>query len=444
MRGCLALSSFMALFSILAGPFFVADGAEIRSGEKVVIGKDETIKDDLYVFGAQVTIDGTVEGDVIAFAQQITVNGSVTGNLMAAGETILVTGETGGARIAGKVLKLSQKAKLDGDLLAAGLSLECEKESAVAGDALFAGYQALFAGLISDDLRGGMANCRLEGSIGGNVNVEVGNEKDAMPASTFGPPGAVPMPSVPGGLTIGEAAQIEGDVKYESSLEARVDEGATLNGEIEQVKPQPKVEKEGAIAPRQNPLLVKAISRVKHILCVALVGLVALLVLPRWSTAWADTLRTRPAASFMSGLAGLAAFFVFLVLALIVIGIATVLLVGVRLTELVPMVLVGGAVGYAAVIVGFWLVTAFLAEALAGLAIGRSALRGDSLPTRLLALLIGAVVVGLLLSIPFLGWLVGFVITVLGIGSIGLWFIGQAPPQSFAALPTNKPIPAAV
>jgi cytoskeletal protein CcmA (bactofilin family) len=440
MRGTFALSLSIALLSALGGSFWKAHGAEIRSGEKVVIGKDEIIKDDLYVFGGQITIDGTVEGDVIAFGQQITVNGTVTGHVMAAGQTVVVTGESAGARIAGQVLKLGSKAKLDGDLLAAGLSLECEKESSVEGDALFAGYQALFSGKISDDLRGGMANCRLDGSIGGDVKVEVGNDKDTPPVSAFGPAPPVAMPTVQGGLTIGESAVIEGDVTYESSLEATIDEKAMVNGEVEQVRPAPQAKKGAPPPPPQNPLFTKTISSLKHLACVAIVGLLVLLVFPRWSTAWADTIRTRPAASFVSGLVGLAAFIALLVLAVVVIIVAAILLAGIRLDELVPMVIIGGMVGYAAMIVGFWLLAAFLAEALTGLAVGRAAVRDDGIMARLAALILGIVLLGLLFSVPFLGGIVGFVVLTLGIGSICLWMFGQEPPQSFAPLAQGKPM----
>src|SRR5689334_23070524 len=98
--------------------------AVVRSGDKVTIAADETIDDDLYVFAGEIVIDGRVDGDVIAFGRQITVNGKVSGNVMAAGQTVVIVGEAGGARIAGQVLKIDSKAKLAGDLLAAGMSLE--------------------------------------------------------------------------------------------------------------------------------------------------------------------------------------------------------------------------------------------------------------------------------------------------------------------------------
>jgi hypothetical protein len=178
---------------------------------------------------------------------------------------------------------------------------------------------------------------------------------------------------------------------------------------------------------------------------VALVGLAVLLLFPRWSTAWADTIRTRPGASFVGGLLGLGAFIAFLVVTVVVIAVAAIFLAGVRLTELVPMVVVGGMVGYAAVIVGFWILAAFLAEALAGLAVGRLALRDDAVGVRLGALVLGLLLVGVVLSVPYLGGLIGFVIFIFGIGSICLWLIGQTPAaQSFGPPASNKPMPATV
>ena len=54
-----------------------AVSAEFRGGEQFVLKADETIADDLYVFGQRITIDGTVQGDLVAFGEQITVNETI-------------------------------------------------------------------------------------------------------------------------------------------------------------------------------------------------------------------------------------------------------------------------------------------------------------------------------------------------------------------------------
>ncbi|MBI3465803.1 MAG: polymer-forming cytoskeletal protein, partial [Planctomycetes bacterium] len=342
-----------------------AQAAEVRGGDQFVLKADETVADDLYVFGQQITIDGTVEGDLIAFGQQITVNGTVKGDVIAAGQTIVISGPAEGARIAGQVLKLGPKAKLDRDLVAAGFSLECEPGSSIAGDVLFGGYQALFAGAIEDELKGGMANCKLSGTIGGDVHLEVGGEGDNIPPNAFGPPPPVAFPSVPTGLTVSDTAKLQGKLTYQAPREATIDPKAELAGPVDY---RPLTHEAGQ-APPPKTWVQKAIDRLRHLASVAVVGLAALLLMPNWSRAWADNVRTRPGLSLLGGVLGVLAFIALLVVAAVVIVLAAILFGLTTLAELVPMVIVGGIVGYAALIVGFWLLAAFLGEAIAGLAL---------------------------------------------------------------------------
>ena len=134
-----------------------------------------------------------------------------------------------------------------------------------------------------------------------------------------------------------------------------------------------------------------------------------------------------------------------MLLAVVVVILVAVFFANVQLTEMVPLVVIGGMVGYAAVIVGFWFVAAFLSEALAGFALGRLAFRNDGLGVRLGALLLGILLIGLLLSVPVLGGLIGFVVFIFGIGSICLWLIGQTPAAESLGPPAPaKPMPATV
>jgi cytoskeletal protein CcmA (bactofilin family) len=440
----LALSASLLIIGLVPTMQLIA--AEVRHGEDVVIKADETIADDLYVFGQNITIDGKVEGDVVAFGGQITINGTVYGDVIAAGQTVVITGTAEGARIAGQVLKLGSKAKLDGDILAAGYSLELEKETIVNGDALYAGFQALFAGQIDEDLRAGLVNCRLAGKVGGDVDLEVGGEAGGGPPPQFGPPPPVAMPSVAGGLTLAESASIEGDLSYQASKEAKMDPMAKVSGEVKYKKPAPPAaKKNGKPAEKRNTTLDTALVRLRHLACVGIVGLVVLLMLPRWSGAWADNIRQRPGASFLGGILGLLAFIALLVVAVLVIIFTAILLGIATLGELIPMVIVGGIVGYLALIVGFWLIAAFLAEALTGMAVGRMAIGGNSLATRFVALLLGLIVVGLVLSIPFVGPWIGFVIMLFGLGGFCLWLVGSSPAteETFGPPPPMKPMPVA-
>src|SRR3954463_11281193 len=109
-------------------------GLESRSGDRVVIGPDEEVDDDLYVTAKEVVVEGTIKGDLIAFGSSITVDGTVEGDLIAAGQSVKIGGTVDDdARIAGQTLLLGEGAQVGDDLIAAGFSLENEPDSAVGG-----------------------------------------------------------------------------------------------------------------------------------------------------------------------------------------------------------------------------------------------------------------------------------------------------------------------
>ena len=87
-----ALAALLVL--TFATPARAFDG---RGGDRVVIGADEVVDDDLYVGAEEFVLDGQVNGDLIAAGGTITINGTVDGDLMAAAQTVVVNGEVTGA-----------------------------------------------------------------------------------------------------------------------------------------------------------------------------------------------------------------------------------------------------------------------------------------------------------------------------------------------------------
>jgi hypothetical protein len=352
---------------------------------------------------------------VIAFGEQITINGVVQGDVMAGGQTIVITGSAEDARIAGQVLKLTKTAKLDGDLVAAGFSLECEPGSTISRDVLFAGFQTLLAGKIDRDVRAGIVNARLAGEIGGRVDLEIGGNQGEAPPPQFGPPPPIAFPKVPGGLSIADTAAIKGELSYLAAQAADVAEGATLPEKVEHRTPPP------AAAAAPPTILDHVVSRARHAASVVIVGLFFVLLFPRWTAEWTENIRTRPAACLAGGATGFAVIVGLFFLAILAIVLAAIFCGLTTLYDLLPLVIVGGIVSYLALIVFVWLLAAFLAEALGGLALGRSIVKGEHLPARLGALLLGVLIVVAVLSVPYLGGLVGFVLLLLAIGGIVLW-----------------------
>ena len=150
----LILICLMLLVGLLIVPSVWA--VESQSGDQVIIGPDEVVDDDLYATANQVVVEGTSRGDLVAFGQSVTVDGTVEGDLIAAGQSVEIGGEVDDdARIAGQALLLGDGASVGDDLIAAAYSLKNEPESNVGGTLWYAGYQALLAGTVGEDLAGG-------------------------------------------------------------------------------------------------------------------------------------------------------------------------------------------------------------------------------------------------------------------------------------------------
>ena len=121
----------MLLSLSLATPAYAFDG---RGGDKVIIGSGQVINDDLYAGANEFVLDGTVNGDTVAFGQIVTVNGTINGDLITAAQTVVVNGTVkGSVRMAGSVLFVGEKAKIGGDILGAGYSLEVRRGATVGG-----------------------------------------------------------------------------------------------------------------------------------------------------------------------------------------------------------------------------------------------------------------------------------------------------------------------
>ncbi|MCZ7396923.1 MAG: hypothetical protein O8C59_00170 [Candidatus Methanoperedens sp.] len=70
--------------------------SEFKSGDELVITKDEVINDDIYFAGSSVIVEGTINGDLVAAGGEIKVTGTINGGIIAAGGSILVNGNVTG------------------------------------------------------------------------------------------------------------------------------------------------------------------------------------------------------------------------------------------------------------------------------------------------------------------------------------------------------------
>ena len=395
---------------------------ESQSGDQVIIGPDEVVDDDLYAAGNDIVVEGTITGDLVAFGRSVTVNGTVEGDLIGAGQSVEIGGEVDDdVRVAGQAILLREGASVGDDLIAAAYSLQNEPESNVGGTLWYAGYQALLAGTVGEDLAGAANALTLGGEIGGDADVDVDGEAGGAGPPAFVPVPQVPIPTVEPGLTLTDSALIGGNLTYQSSTEAQIDPGARIEGDV--VREERPVEEEEEEAAR-SPLTETVLDALGSLVALVLVGLLLVWIVPGWIRRRAYTVLDRPLASLGWGLLGLVAFPILGIGVLLVTILLAIVLGLLTLGGLVALIIVLGLLAEAALVLALWISTGYLAQIVVSFFAGVllvEAIRPGRGRGRVLPLVVGLILYVVLRAIPVLGPLVSLAVVLLGLGAISHW-----------------------
>jgi len=369
-----------------------AMAADLRSGDTVTISSGDTVNDDLYMAGADVTIDGTVNGDVVAFAQRITINGTVTGNVNTAGTAVIIKGNVGkSVRAVGS--KVIVSGSISGDLVAGGDSVTLMKGGAISRDVLVAAGVLALEGPVGGSVRGNAGKLNISSSVGGNVDVEVGQ------------------------LKLDPSASINGNLVYKSQEKAIVEEGSSIKGQttyhpVEKEK-RPSGESIGqAVAAAMSAfigfiiILLVVIAVIKFVAAL-LTGIVLIIVARKQVNGALAVLKQKPWYCLGWG----ALLFFFLPVAIFV---AFILIVGIPL----------GAIALAAYIIAI-----YFGHILIAIFVGKWLLRvhDDQVSTGKMigALALGLFIVYLAGLIPFISCLTDMAVILFGFGAIILYIYSK-------------------
>ena len=341
--------------------------AQTRGGNEITVGPSETIDDDLYAFGQNVTILGIVTGSVIAGGNTVAVSGEVGGDVMAAGSTVVVDGPVhGSVRAAGQSVQVRDS--IEGDLLATGNSVSVLGDGRIGRDLLGAGTTLTIAGPVGRDVNANGHEVRISSAVGGQVNSNATN------------------------LRLDSTARVQGSVTYTSANEADLAPGATIEGPITRSQP--------ASQPAPPPAAF-ALDVLAGTVGLAVLGLVLLVLFPGAARRNVEILRYSPWTSLVVG-------------ALV----------------LVVMPLLAAIVFGAGLWVGGWwlglpLLAAYVVWLFLGYLVSAIALGGELLArvrrqagSPVWSLLLGLLVLAILELIPFVGGLIGLVAVVSGGGAL--------------------------
>ncbi len=163
----------------------ITAASEFRSGDKLVIAKDEVVNDDIYFAGNSVVIDGIINGDLIAAGGEIKVTGTINGGIIAAGGSIIVNGNvTDDIRAAGGQVRIG--GDVGDNVLAFTGQFVLEKNARIARDLTLGAGNAVIDGTVNGNINGGVSNLEMRGVTKGNVIVNIDNNIRIFPGATIG------------------------------------------------------------------------------------------------------------------------------------------------------------------------------------------------------------------------------------------------------------------
>lgn len=347
-------------------------GTQFRGGDNVVVRSDEAIEDDLFIGANRLTIMGTVDGDLIAGARNIGVYGEIWGDLTGGAEYVFVSGRINDdLRVAAREVTIT--GKVASNALCLCKKLRIKSESEIGRDLTVYAGEAEIEGRIGGNLKGAANSIRIGGKIDGSVDVTTSS------------------------LVILPTARILGDIIYTSKEPAEISQDALIRGQVvHRVREESETR---LLLPRFTKVFhrLKWIFKIIFLIASLIVGLLLVKVAPVISGEAAHLIRSSPWKCIGLGL---------LVLVVVPIAVLIVSLTGIGL----PL----------GIIVFFlYLIFLYLSSIIFGIFIGKSffgILHRDISPYW--ALIFGMIVLFFLSSIPWVGWIIKFVVILFGFGAI--------------------------
>lgn len=381
------MASAICLASMLLFLIVPAHAIEIRKAEKDVgnisVAEDETIDDTLVAFGDSVDIRGIVTGDLITFARRVNIQGSVEGNLITFGQNIDVTG-----KVDGDLIGFAQSMQAGGDI---GKNLWVFAQTLTMGQNGRIGQNATAFG----------ANVNVDGSIGQDASIfgafldvggNVGRDLNVSGERL----------SVKGTTVVGR--NLNATIKLEKNLQ--IAPGATIQGMTNIIPAPEKVQ--------ANKFVTFGFyfGQFLRIAAAFVMGVLLFWIIPGMKKVPLTDMRGLLSSGGIGFLAAVAT------------PIAAVILI---------ITLIGLPVGVTLLL--FWLLVLYYAKILVGRCIGNMLLKEkkNTLGEAALSLLIGLVIVIVAVNIPYIGFVLNILLTILGMGAflISFWrlFRKKAPEE---------------
>jgi hypothetical protein len=194
------------LFVAVFPPAAFASSA-VRTGDSVSIETDEKIEGDFYTAASVVNLSGEVVEDYLSIAGRNTLNGRVGKDVFMVGATVDVHGPVGDdVRVIGADVVIAEP--VAGDVFVIGDTVKVLSTATIGGDLVVYGNTVEVAGAVGGSILGQYETLRVDTTVAGAVDVSVVS------------------------LTLGDRADIGGNLEYASNEQLVRAQNAKVGGEI--------------------------------------------------------------------------------------------------------------------------------------------------------------------------------------------------------------------
>ena len=372
MLGSVKSKTFVFLLTTVALLLFFNSsfGTQFRTADNVFFPDTAIINDDLVTVGGNIKLDGIIEGDLISASRSLVQSGLILGSLNAVAQDVDVLGEVkGSVRVFAQNINVN--GTVDRNLVAFGYSVDVKPGAQIHKDiTAFCGKMTL-DGKLGGNLKGSMGELVISGVVNQDVSVEADE------------------------ITLMPTARVLGNLKYKSGKEAKIESGAQVSGEIVWTELKTTKEKKPKSIFTGKPI----IPEILFLLALMVTGVVLTLICRK------DAYQAKQAVAD-SFLKTLALGFVVMVCVPIAVIILIVSVIGIPIA----------AIAFFAYAVLIYIAKIPVATFVGEKIIKTLGKKGQ--PSLIWSMLFGLVVLTLALNIPYLDWLIYFLVLFTGFGAI--------------------------
>jgi cytoskeletal protein CcmA (bactofilin family) len=371
----LGLSKIEILLTIIAVlltlfNFNACFGTDFRVGENFFFSDTLTINDDLIIAGNTIKSSATIKGDFFSASYRLVQNGIVEGSVIAFAKDVDISGQVNGS-VSGFGQNINVNGKVNRNLVGFFSALNIKPDADIGGDVTAFGGELTLDGKIGKGLRGSVGTLIISGIVNGDVSVKADK--------------IILMPT----------AKILGDFKYKSSKQAKIESGASVSGQTFWTKEEAKKEKK----PKDIFTLKSLITEILFLLALMITGIVLTLIFKKR----AYHAKRAVTASFLKSLGWGFVFMVCIPIAIIIL-IVTILGIPIAIISLFA-----------------YAVLLYIAKLPVATALGEKIIKAfgkQGEPSLIPSMLLGLIVLTILLNIPYLEWLIYFIVLFTGFGAI--------------------------